>query len=122
MAEILADWGEFSAPAENGLRVSPADAERISGWILKPEGMCRDELCVPLPADARRDGKIDLAAFWQTLGHPVLSDKPGNVWVLGTGPKAGPVLWPILKHPILPCPILPACHTACPICAARRCF
>jgi len=88
MAEILADWGEFSAPAEDGLRVSPADAERISGWILKPEGMCRDELCVPLPADARRDGKIDLAAFWQTLGHPVLSDKPGNVWVLGTGAES----------------------------------
>ena len=84
MAHILTDWGEFTVPAEAGLLVSPADAERVSGWTLKPEGMCRDELCVPLPAKARSGGKIDLAAFWQTLGNPVLSDPSGDVWVLGT--------------------------------------
>ena len=84
MSQILTDWGEFTVPAETGLLVSPADAERVSGWTLKPEGMCRDELCVPLPAEARRGGKIDLAAFWQTLGNPVLSDPSGDVWVLGT--------------------------------------
>ncbi len=88
MAEILTDWGEFKVSAEPGLRVSPADAEKVSGWILKPEGMCRDELCVPLSTDARRGGKIDLAAFWQTLGNPVLSDQSGDVWVLGTAAES----------------------------------
>ena len=88
MAEILTDWGEFKVSAEPGLRVLPADAEKVSGWILKPEGMCRDELCVPLSADARRGGKIDLAAFWQTLGDPVLSDQSGDVWVLGTASES----------------------------------
>jgi hypothetical protein len=85
MAVVLTDAGEFEVTATDGLRVSPGDAETITGWTLKPEGMCRDELCVPLRDDARRDGKVDIAAFWRVLGHPVVSDGPGDVWVLGTG-------------------------------------
>ena len=84
MVDVLTDWGEFTVEASDGLRVSPADAETVTGWTLKPEGMCRDDLCVPLAADARVGGSVDLAAFWRTLGHPVVSDKPGNAWVLGT--------------------------------------
>jgi hypothetical protein len=79
---VLTDWGEFTTEASDGLHVSPTDAERISGWTMKPEGMCRDELCVPFSKD--RDGNVDLAAFWRTLGHPVVSDINGDVWVLGT--------------------------------------
>jgi len=46
--------------------------------------MCRDELCVPLRGDALRGSKVDVAAFWRTLGYPVVSDLLGEVWVLGT--------------------------------------
>jgi hypothetical protein len=88
MAIVLTDWGEFTVSAEDGLRVSAADAERVTGWTLKPEGMCRDELCVSLAADARRDGTVDLAAFWRTLGHPVVSDASGTVTVLGTAAES----------------------------------
>jgi hypothetical protein len=84
MAVVLTDGGEFEVAATGGLRVSPRDAEVITGWTLKPEGMCRDELCVPLRDDTRRDGKVDIAAFWRALGHPVVSDTRGEVWVLGT--------------------------------------
>ncbi len=88
MVAILTDWGDFTIAASDGLRVSPMDAETITGWTLKPEGMCRDELCVPLTGDARRDGRVDLAAFWRALGHPVVSDQPGDVWVLGTAAES----------------------------------
>lgn len=84
MAVVLTDSGEFQVAATDGLRVSPGDAEAITGWTLKPEGMCRDALCVPLNDEARRDGKVDVAAFWRTLGHPVVSDAHGETWVLGT--------------------------------------
>jgi hypothetical protein len=84
MAVILTDKDEFTIETIAGLFASPADAEMVTGWILKPEGMCRDELCVPLTGDARRDGNVDIAAFWRTLGNPVLSDQRGDVWVLGT--------------------------------------
>ena len=88
MATVLTDQGEFTIPARDGLRVSAADAETITGWTLKPEGMCRDELCVPLTGDIRGDDTIDLAAFWRVLGHPVVSDQQETVWVLGTGAES----------------------------------
>jgi len=84
MAVVLTDRGEFEVAATGELHVSPEDAEAITGWTLKPEGMCRDELCVPLGDDARRDGKVDVATFWRTLGHPIVSGVRGDVWVLGT--------------------------------------
>src|SRR5258708_3739738 len=82
MAIVLSEAGEFEVVATSGLTLAPEDAERVSGWSLKPEGMCRDELCVPWPAE---QGRIDVAAFWRHLGHPVLSDDGGETWVLGTG-------------------------------------
>ena len=88
MATVLSDTGTFDVPTPGGLALSPADTERVTGWTLKPEGMCRDELCVPLTGDARRDGKVDVAAFWRTLGHPVVSDRRGDVWVLGTAAES----------------------------------
>jgi hypothetical protein len=84
MAVVLTDRGEFTIEVTNGLCTSPADAEMVTGWTLKPEGMCRDELCVALTGDARHDGNVDIATFWRTLGHPVTSDRLGDVWVLGT--------------------------------------
>jgi hypothetical protein len=85
MATILNDAGEFAVSATNGLCVTAADAERATGWTLKPEGMCRGELCVPLREGMRRDGGVDLAAFWRVLGNPVVHDERADVWVLGVG-------------------------------------
>jgi hypothetical protein len=64
------------------LWLSGSDAERATGWTLKPEGMCRDDVCVPLPV---RDGRVDVAAFWRLLDRPVVSDAAGEIWVLGAG-------------------------------------
>lgn len=88
MTTILTDRGEAQVEARDGLGVSAADAERAVGWTLKPEGMCRDEICVPLPQGMARDGRVDLAAFWRHLGNPVLSSDAGDVWMLGTGVEA----------------------------------
>jgi hypothetical protein len=88
MAIVLTDRGEFTINTIDGLCASPTDAEIVTGWTLKPQGMCRDELCVPLAGDTRHDGNVDIAKFWRTLGHPVLSDRPGDVWVLGTAAES----------------------------------
>ena len=85
MATILSDHGDVTVAAIDGLCLSPADVERATQWTLKPEGLCRDALCVPLQAGMLRDGRIDVAAFWRHLGNPVLSDDSGETWVLGTG-------------------------------------
>jgi hypothetical protein len=60
-----------------------ADAEKITGWTLKPEGMCRAELCVPMPASAVKGDEVDVEAFWTKLGGPVVASEAGDVWALG---------------------------------------
>jgi len=85
MAIVLSDSGEVSVDAIDGLCVNAADAELATGWTLKPEGMCRGDLCVPLRDGMRRDGRIDLSAFWRALGNPVVHGDADKVWVLGAG-------------------------------------
>jgi hypothetical protein len=85
MATVLTDTGEATVAATNGLWLSAGDAARATGWTLKPEGMCQADLCVPLPAAAMRDGRIDVAAFWQLLRRPVVHDAANETWVLGAG-------------------------------------
>lgn len=41
VAQTLAD--------PNDLWVMPADLTRINGFVLKPEGACLDEICIPVP-------------------------------------------------------------------------
>ena len=92
MATVLTETGDHdvtaSAPESGGLWLGAAEAERVTGWTLKPEGMCRADVCVPLPANATRAGAVDVAAFWRRLDSPVLRDDTGDVWVLGTGAAA----------------------------------
>ncbi len=83
---ILTEEGRHEAPSGTGLWLSAADALHITGWELKPEGMCRGALCVPLPASATTPGEVDIAAFWAKLGAPVVSDG-GEVWSLGVAPQ-----------------------------------
>ena len=83
---ILTEDATHHAPPGNALWLTATDAARITGWTLKPEGMCQGDLCVPLPAAATRRGEVDLAAFWTLLGAPVLHDSTATIWSLGIAP------------------------------------
>jgi hypothetical protein len=62
-----------------------ADAfETGTGWALKPEGACKAEVCVPLPATARTaDGRVDVAVVAERLGMPLIADRERDLWALG---------------------------------------
>lgn len=83
MAVILTPTAEHDVALDGGLWMSAGDAERVTGWTLKPEGMCRDARCVPLPASAVQDGSVDVEAFWKKLGGPVVAAESGGIWALG---------------------------------------
>ena len=83
MTTILTPTAEYAVDARDGLWMSASDAEKVTGWTLKPEGMCRDERCVPLPAAAVKGGDVDVQAFWQRLGGPVIANQDGDAWALG---------------------------------------
>ncbi|MDG2028434.1 MAG: redoxin domain-containing protein [Acidimicrobiales bacterium] len=65
-----------------------------TGWELKPEGACLDELCVPLLGDEKTEWVQEhRGAQW--LKYSALADKVGqkyvhddDVWSLGTVPHA----------------------------------
>ncbi|MFF3216885.1 redoxin domain-containing protein [Streptomyces sp. NPDC002886] len=52
------------------------DAERALGWVRKPHGWCRGDLCVPSSAAARaeHEGLLDPVAFAGILDRPVATD------------------------------------------------
>jgi hypothetical protein len=90
MVTLLTDNGEFSVdavPSATALWCSARDAEAATGWVAKPEGLCRGPVCVPLPAGRERElvdgGRIDLAALWRHLGQPAVHSDRGHAWVLG---------------------------------------
>ena len=89
MAIILSQLGEFVVPAGSaeGLWLEPEQATAASGWELRPEGLCRGDVCVPVPPGKAEtlaaDGKINLAAFWDYLGMPIAHSADGDVWALG---------------------------------------
>jgi hypothetical protein len=72
------------------VRISPDDLERGFGWTLKPQGLCKGDLCVTLRE--RRglldeDG-VDLAVFAQSAGLPLVLDAREGVAVLGESAAA----------------------------------
>ncbi len=71
----------------DGLWLTAAELHEVSGWELKPEGLCRDEVCVPLdgPRAPQIDGDlICVSRLWEQLGRPALCDTAGSTWFLGT--------------------------------------
>ena len=93
MITVLHEQRETSLPdaraSGEALWLRRDDIERATGWAWKPEGLCRDEACVPLPRDSGAglvDGDaLDVAAMWRHMGNPVVHDAAGENWVLGTG-------------------------------------
>jgi hypothetical protein len=68
-------------------RVDAAELERRTGWELKPEGLCRGPVCVPLPAGTAEDGSLDALVVSERLGLPLLHDEAHGIWCVG--PSAG---------------------------------
>jgi hypothetical protein len=79
----------FQDPGQ--LWITIADLKRVTGFELKPQGVCREELCFPLPKDrekefARKDaGKksFNLTAFARLVRQPVAHDEADAVWYFG---------------------------------------
>ncbi len=65
--------------------VADADVARATGWERKPQGMCRDDMCVPLRDDGGHTAdRVDLAAFAALLRRPLAVDVEERAACLGT--------------------------------------
>lgn len=86
---IVTDDGERTVAATratDAVRVAPDDLRAAIGWELKPEGLCRDDVCVPVRDRAALlvDGMVDLRVVADTLRAPFVVDAEVDVAVLGT--------------------------------------
>jgi hypothetical protein len=68
-----------------GPLVSTDELRSELGWELKPEGLCRDDVCVLVPdrASLEADGKIDAVAVATLLDRPALVDETTGVVAIG---------------------------------------
>ena len=69
-------------PDGESLWIDGAQFASLTGYELKPEGACRDDVCVPLNDQLVRDGHVDVAGFCRLMERPVLHDESGSVWLL----------------------------------------
>ena len=87
---IIDDGKLATVPARvsgDTVRLSREALERATGWTLKPEGLCRGALCVPLRRGAALESAegVDLAGVAAALGRPLALDTAERAAYLGVG-------------------------------------
>ena len=76
------------------LWVLPADLTRINGFVLKPEGACLEDICIPIRQDRDSDllvtrtgvQWINLSAFARKINQRVTVDYDKRIWSFGPLP------------------------------------
>src|SRR2546421_11357915 len=85
---------EVSAAPEtsNDLWITTGDLTRATRFVIKPQGVCRDALCFPLPKDRKAEFVskkgattwFNLSAFAKLIKQPIVVDQKNGVWYFGT--------------------------------------
>ena len=77
-----------ATPTGDTLLVAADDLARETGWTLRPEGLCRGNVCVPVRDREAlvTDEGIDVRAFGAAIGRPVAVEPDVGVAVLAAAP------------------------------------
>ena len=68
----------------SSLNVDVAAFEERTGWAIKPQGACKGEMCVPMPAGpSDHEASIDARVLAERLGMPLIEDAKHGLWALG---------------------------------------
>ena len=78
--------------ASSDLWITTGDLARATRFAIKPQGVCRDELCFPLPKNRKAEFVskkgatiwFSLSAFAKLIRQPVVVDQKNGVWYFGT--------------------------------------
>ena len=82
---ILDSGRTATVDSVDGSAIAAADLEPTTGWLLKTEGLCQGDVCVPVRDRAAvvRDDFIDLQGFAAALQRPIVIDEVAGVAAIG---------------------------------------
>ncbi|MHC5063509.1 MAG: peroxiredoxin family protein [Planctomycetota bacterium] len=94
---LLAGQGSFTGASKVFVRdgqlwINSAELPAATGFESKPEGLCSEDSCIPLPADGswqKERGErqfISLSAFAEKLDQVLIRDRENPVWSLAQAP------------------------------------
>lgn len=74
------------------LWITTSDLTRATRFVIKPQGVCRDELCFPLPKSRKAEFVskkgtttwFNLSEFAKLIRQPVVVDQKNGVWYFGS--------------------------------------
>jgi hypothetical protein len=101
---LLDEGGTAHELTGDGTSVDAADLADATGWVLKPEGLCKGEVCVPLLGRTitPSDGRIDLVAWAEALRLPLALDVEEGVAAVVPAPDDAPVSGGAAPELVLP--------------------
>lgn len=76
----------------DSLSVSRAAFEDRTGWIIKPEGACKGDVCIPLADDLSGADQLDLRSLAEQMNLPLVADEASGMWALGPDSVGGRTL------------------------------
>jgi hypothetical protein len=76
----------------NNLWITADDLKRATRFVIKPQGVCRDELCFPLPKSrksdfiSRKDDTtwFNLSEFARLIKQTYVVDQKNDIWYFGS--------------------------------------
>ena len=84
---------EVAAASEpsSDLWITTSDLTRATRFVIKPQGVCREQLCFPLPKNrktefmSKKDATtwFNLSEFARLIKQPFASDQKNGVWYFG---------------------------------------
>lgn len=66
--------------------VDPTELKHHTGWDLKPEGLCRGDVCIPFQSTG---GLVDLADLATRIDAALVHDPAHELWSLGPSAPGG---------------------------------
>lgn len=72
------------------LTIPKAEFEDGTGWTLKPEGACKNDMCIPVPnANAEI---VDVSELATAMNLPLVEEPEAKLWALGPDSIGGKAL------------------------------
>lgn len=66
----------------SSLTIPRQEFEAGTGWLLKPEGACKGDICIPL-TDQPAGEMVDVASLADQMGLSVVADETHGLWSVG---------------------------------------